>query len=166
MNSFVKALLITVGIVTLCIAGCTTLTIGGCATVVGVAAYQASNLPDYAKASTLSKSYGTDFDSITQSLEQDVSLKFSDNKVTLNDDILAIIAEVNGRDIDIYKKYDDAELNGHVTRNSAGTGTLLINGKPTDCLLYLIEWNEVDYFVCIKDTFKTKAAVETSEPNN
>jgi|GEM_PF-2286639 hypothetical protein len=166
MNSFVKALLITVGIVTLCIAGCTALTIGGCATVVGVAAYQVSNLPDYANASTLSKSYGTDFDSITQSLKQDVSLRFSDNKITLNDDILAVIAEINGRDVDIYKKYDDAELNGHVARNSAGTGTLILNGKPTDCLVYLIEWNEVDYLVCIKDTFKTKATVESHQQNN
>ena len=166
MNSFVKALLITVGIVTLCIAGCTALTIGGCATAVGVAAYQASKLPDYANTTTLSKSYGTDFDSITQSLEQDVSLKFSDKKVTLNDDILAIIAEVNATDVDIYKKYDDAELNGHVALNNAGTGTLIINGKSTTCLLYLIEWNEVDYFVCIKDTFKSKATVEASEPNN
>ncbi|PQJ27312.1 hypothetical protein [Rubritalea profundi] len=88
---------------TLCIADYTALTIGGCATVVGVAAYQASKLPDCANATTLSKSYGTDFDSITQSLEQDVSLKFSDKKVTLNDDILAIIAEVNASDVDIYK---------------------------------------------------------------
>lgn len=165
MNSFVKVLLIIIGIVVLCIAGCTALTIGGCATAVGVAAWQVSKLPDYANATTLSETYGADFDAIYQSLENEVSLKYSDNKVPLNDDILAIIGEINGSDVDIYKKYV-AELNGHITSNRAGTGTLVLDGNSTNCLLYIVEWNEVDYFVCLKDTFKSKVSAQPSELDN
>ncbi|MEO1857049.1 MAG: hypothetical protein ABGY95_06750 [Rubritalea sp.] len=153
MNSFVKFLLISIGIVTLCVAGCTALTIGGCATAIGVAAYQASNLPEYANATNLSNNYEPDFDSITQALENGVSLEHSDQKVPLNENILAVITEINGRDLDIYNKYD-GQLNGHIVSNRAGTGTLVINGKSTECLIYVIELDEVDYFVCIRDTFK------------
>ena len=155
MNSFVKFLLIAIGIVVLGVAGCTALTIGGCATAIGVAALQTSKLPEYANAGALTKRYGTDLEFIHQSLEDGVSLKYSEKKIELNEDILAIIVEVNGSDLDIYKKYD-AQLNGHITLNRAGTGSLLLDGNSSDCLIFLIEANDADYFVCIKDSFKTQ----------
>lgn len=159
MNSLAKTLLIVAGVIFLAIAGCTTLTIGGCATAIGVVAWQTSNLPDYATATNLSAKYKNDFDSIQQSLENEVSLKFPDQKVSLGEDILAIITEVNASDVDLYKKYD-AELNGHIASNRAGTGRLIIDGNEIDCLIYIIEWNETDYYVCLKDSFKeaTEAA--------
>lgn len=152
MNSLAKTLLIGGGVVFVAIAGCTTLSIGGCATAIGIAAWKTSNLPEYASASALSEKHGPDFEKIKEALENKISLKYSDERVSLNEDILAIIAEVNGSDVDIYEKFE-ASLNGYAASNNAGTGTLNINDESQECLIYIIEWNDNGYYVCIRDTF-------------
>ncbi|MFD2160727.1 hypothetical protein ACFSW8_17615 [Rubritalea tangerina] len=150
-----KKPLLTVCIIALsCFAGCTALSIGGCATILGVAVFQSANQPEYANAETLTQTYGDDFENIHTALSQEVSLKFEDQKVPLHEDVLAIITEVNGRDVDIYKQLTDAELGSYSISFNAGTGTLRTSTHSHECLIYQMEVNQHDYYICLRDTFK------------
>lgn len=160
MKSLVKIFLIILA----CVMGCIVITVGGC---VGCAAaigtFTDQQQPHYATPEVLNEKYGEDFKRIQAALQNSISLKYQDKKVQLHPDILAVITEVDACDIDIYQKYD-AKLNGYYLSNNAGTGNLTYNNQEIKCLIYNIEHNEQDYYICLKDIFAQSAEEDVTEP--
>ena len=135
------------------IGGCTVLTMGGCASLIGITAWQVSNLPEYVDREIISEKYGDDFGHIHHALENKTPLEYSAKNTDLHQDVLAIFTDVNGKEEDIYMRYKDCSKTSVIMLNGTGLATLEYEGRSAKTIAYEISHNTHTYIVCIKDTF-------------
>lgn len=142
------------GVVTalLILGACALLSFGGCAALIGWGIWEISNLPDYANQETVSAEFKDDIEKIEAALNGNVSLNYAHQKVKLSDAVLAIFAEINAREVDIYARHE-ASKNGHISSNGAGMATVSIDGNSEKCIIYIVDVDEIDYTICIRDHF-------------